>query len=104
MENDSAPQIETITHIISGQNPRHQPVCAAASQTLCLFVYSVNLFLFPFKDIFFFFSPVSIQINLSVAPYWQNQADGALIAAKRPTKYKTWKYILLDEAEPAIIH
>lgn len=54
-------------------------VCAAASQTprLCFYYSTLTSF---FKKRFL---PISVQIRLCVAPYRQNQTDGALITARR---------------------
>lgn len=41
--------------------------------------------------------PVSVQVHLSVAPYWQNQANGALIAARKHKTSQEFKHRVKSE-------
>lgn len=57
-------------------------VCAAASQSqphACF--YTFNIILNPSLKTCFL--PISVQINLCIAPYWQYQADGAMITRNK---------------------
>lgn len=48
------------------------------------------LFIYLFVYLFILL-PISIQVDLRVAPHWQDQTDGALIAANMASKKKEIK-------------